>query len=160
MIHFDKHGYLLPPEIIEISLADFERYFVLDLADRGRRVEIFEIYLRYLSELYEVVGKEFFQLVNGSFTTKKELPGDIDLTTFVDYRICRDCEDEIIGIGNKWENERLIDCYIIPLSYQGHPRFIQSQLAYEYWRSLYSLSKPNEKGQSYPKGILKINFSK
>ena len=160
MIQFDEHGYLFPHEIIEISLADFERYFVADLPDKERRNEIFETYSQYLSELIEVVGKDFFQLVNGSFTTKKELPRDIDLTTFVDYRICRDCEDGIIQIGDKWENKRLIDCYIIPLSYQGHPRFIQSQLAYEYWRSLYSLSKPNEIGHACPKGLLKINFSK
>lgn len=160
MIQFDKQGYLFPHEIIELSLVDFEANFVLNLPDKDRRKEIFELYLQYLSELFEVVGKEFYQLVNGSFTTKKELPGDIDLTTFVDYRICRDCEDEIISFGNKWENKRLIDCYIVPISYQGHPRFLQSQLAYEYWENLYSMSKPDEKGDSKPKGLIKINFSK
>ncbi len=160
MIQFDKQGYLFSHEIIELSLTDFEANFVAKLPDKDRRKEIFEMYLQYLSELFEVVGKDFYQLVNGSFTTKKELPGDIDLTTFVDYRICRDCEDEIVKLGDRWENERLIDSYIIPLSYQGHPRFLQTQLAYEYWKNLYSMSKPDGRGHSNPKGLIKINFSK
>jgi len=37
MIQFDKHGYLFPHEIIEISLADFEQYFVANVPDIDQR---------------------------------------------------------------------------------------------------------------------------
>ena len=125
MIQFDKHGYLFPHEIIEVSLADFEQYFVADLPDKERRKEIFQTYLQYLSELKKIVGKEFFQLVNGSFTTKKELPGDIDFVTFVDYQIYRRSFEAIDNLNLKWENSEEIDCMILPFSYPGHPHFIQ-----------------------------------
>lgn len=160
MIQFDKNGYLVPYEIIEISLADFEQTFVTSMPEKEQRSKIFATYLQYLSELFEVVGKDFFQFVNGSFTTTKELPNDIDFVTFVDYRICRSCEEKIFKLGNRWENKKLINCYFVPFSYPGHPRFIQSQLAYDYWKNLFSSDREDFEGKSNPKGLIKISFQK
>jgi len=156
MIQFDKNGYIVPYEIIEVSLADFEKFFVSGLVEEKRRKEIFEVYLRYLSELFETVGKEFFQLVDGSFTTTKELPRDIDLTTFVDYRIYKQNFGAIQKLSEKWNRERMIDSYLVPISYPGHPHFAETQLTFEYWKSLFSFSRRESPNQS--KGLIKINF--
>lgn len=159
MIQFDKQGYLFPHEIIELSLAAFEAYFVTNLPDKDRRKEIFEMYLQYLSELFEVVGKDFYQLVNGSFTTKKELPGDIDFITFVNYRVYRNSFEAIDKLNLKWENSNEIDSMILPFSYPGHPHFIQCNILFETKKNLYGNSRPDQFGNVYPKGIIKIQFN-
>lgn len=159
MIEFDNHGYIKPYEIIEISLADFEKNFVSGMPDQERRNQIFQVYLEYLSELFEVVGRDFFQLINGSFTTQQELPKDIDFITFVDYRIYLKKEDEIERFLRKWENKGVADASVVPISYPGHPHFIHCQLILEKWNSLYSFSRIDEHDIQHPKGLIKIQFN-
>jgi len=43
-------------------LADFEQYFVANIPDIDQRQRIFGVYLQYLSELFEVAGKDFFSV--------------------------------------------------------------------------------------------------
>jgi len=160
MIHFDKNGYLIPYEIIEISLADFEQFFVTGLPELEQRRTIFEVYLQYLSELFETVGTEFFQFLNGSFTTTKELPKDIDIVSFVDYRIYRAKRKEIDLLSIKWDQKNEIDPFIVSLSYPGHPRFIQDQLSFDYWQDLFSHGRIDESGVFPEKGLIKIKFKK
>lgn len=80
-IQFDKHGLITPKEIIELSLDDFERIFVKERKAKVHRQQIFNEYLRNNEQIQQEVGAILFQFVNGSFTTLKDKPNDIDVVS-------------------------------------------------------------------------------
>lgn len=156
-IKFDKHELITPKEIIELSLADFERIFVKERTEKEHRQAIFEEYLRHNEQIKQEVGAIIFQFVNGSFTTLKDKPNDIDVVSFVDYRIYRKKEEQILELENLFEKFEKLDIHIIPKSYPGHPSFIEIQLMYEYWKALFSRTRELN-GTRLGKGLIKINF--
>lgn len=53
-----------------------------------RRKELFDAFIKYNEDFKKNCNLEVLhQWVNGSYVTKKAKPGDIDLVTFLDYRI-------------------------------------------------------------------------
>jgi len=154
---FDKHGLITPKEIIELSLGDFERIFVKERTEKKHRQRIFKEYLQHNKQIQKEIGTILFQFVNGSFTTLKAKPNDIDVVSFIDYRIYRKKEEEILQLEEYFDKFDKLDIHIIPRSYPGHPGFIEIQLMYEYWKALFSRTREmNRKRLS--KGLIKINF--
>ena len=51
-----------------------------------------------------------------------------------------------------------VDGYIAARSYPGHPHFIITQLNYEYWKDLFTQTKPDDNNQHFRKGLIQINF--
>jgi len=86
-LQFDKHGLIIPKEIIELSLVDFEHIFVKERKEKVHRQAIFEEYVRHNEQIQKEIGPILFQFVNGSFTTLKNKPNDIDVVSFIDYRV-------------------------------------------------------------------------
>ena len=157
-IQFDQNGLIIPKTIMDISLSDLEQIFVNERKEKIHRKKIFEQYLLHNEQIQQQVGDILFQFVNGSFTTLKEKPNDVDVVTFIDYRIFRSKEKAIDLLSKSWNGITEIDAYIIPKSYPGHPLFIQSQLMYEYWKTLFSRTREDDSGKRLEKGLLKINF--
>lgn len=157
-IEFDKHGLITPKEIIELSLADFERIFVKERTEKAHRQAIFEAYLKHNEQIKEEVGAILFQFVNGSFTTLKDKPKDIDVVSFIDYRIYNRRIKQMEHLLDEWEKNKLLDAFFAPRSYPGHLFFIQSQIALDYWKDLFSASKKTPILDRQPKGLIKINF--
>jgi hypothetical protein len=83
MLTFDEIGHVYPYQIIEMTLAEFEQEFVENMEDRAHRKHLFFNYLRFIEDFRSAFGGSFFQWVNGSFTTTKLLPGDIDVVSFM-----------------------------------------------------------------------------
>lgn len=137
-LQFDEHGLITPKGIIELSLVDFERIFVTEREEKIHRQKIFEQYLRHNEQIQKEIGIISFQLVNGSFTTLKAKPNDIDVVSFIDYRVFSKNEEKISPLMEKWKIEGNVDGYIVARSYPGHPHFIFAQLTYEYWKDLFS----------------------
>lgn len=156
-LKFDDNG-LLNAGIYDLSIEELELIFVKEQKEKVHRNRLFQQYLLYINDIKNRVGTILFQFINGSFTTLKDKPNDIDIVTFLDYRIFRDAKEEVNYLAEKWDSIQEIDGYIIPKSYPGHPLFIQSQLTYEYWFELFSLSRSNESGAGKKKGFIKINF--
>ena len=156
-ITFDKHGLISQKEIIEVSLEDLERVFVNEQVEKEHRARLFEQYLTYTKEIEQKIGAILFQFVNGSFTTLKEQPNDIDVVSFVDYRVYQQKTEMVERLAEKWANVSGIDGYVVARSYPGHPHFIYTQLTYEYWLELFSQTKPNEDGVFFRKGLIKLN---
>ena len=84
MINFDEKGHLYPYEIVETTLTEFETVFVQQMEDQAHRKKIFDGYLKFIDSLKTALNIPFFQWINGSFTTHKQFPGDIDVCTFID----------------------------------------------------------------------------
>ena len=87
MMQFDEHGHLKPYEITELTLPEFEAFFVDGLHDKVHRRVLFEDYLLFIEAIKKAFGVSFHQWVAGSFVTMKEFPGDIDTVTFLPHDI-------------------------------------------------------------------------
>lgn len=155
---FDNHGHITPYQIIEISLKEFEFFFVSSREEKNHRNKLFSAYLEYLAAIEKIVGPNFFQLINGSFTTLKLKPNDLDFVTFVDYQILSNCENAINLLSESGKEKYDLDGFFAPHSLPGHPYFINSQLLFEYWKNLFSFTRMNHEGNHLPKGLIKITF--
>jgi hypothetical protein len=157
-MRFDEKGYLQPYAVIETTLADFEHFFVQSLENREHRYRLFENYLRFVNALREAFDVPFYQLINGSFTTLREFPADIDLVTFIKFEV----------LNNKYplarhflENAKIlygVDGYFAATCRRNHYYYDTSLNDEAYWVNLYGRSREDENGLSYPKGIIKIQF--
>ena len=79
MLNFDENGYIVPGEPVIVDYKTFVREFVVN----DYRADIFSEYKGMLQELSELLVEGFSQWINGSFTTRKPRPNDIDVVTFI-----------------------------------------------------------------------------
>lgn len=83
ILEFDKGGYLQPSEAMELNLSDFKDTFVVNT----RRERLFDAYLNCMALLEDDNISWLYQWINGSFTSKKLYPNDIDIVIFLNERI-------------------------------------------------------------------------
>ncbi|GAB2548927.1 DUF6932 family protein [Spirosoma aerophilum] len=88
MIKFNEQGPITPPGVHSLTLDEFEEIST-KVDNQSHRRGLFNSYKRYLYELHKIVNQPFFQLIGGSFVTRKVYPQDIDIVTFVPYILQR-----------------------------------------------------------------------
>lgn len=85
MLNFNTQGLLVPDNNIEGDIIELETVFV-DGIGTAKRKELFDKYLSYSKSLKKICGEnDLLQWINGSFTTKKPEPKDIEIVTFIDH---------------------------------------------------------------------------
>jgi hypothetical protein len=84
-ITVDALGNPQPPLLRPMTLADFEMAYVRGQADQAIRQSLYQDYQRYLADFRFALGTNYRQWVNGSFTTSKPDPNDIDVVNFIPY---------------------------------------------------------------------------
>ncbi len=88
--HFDNRGNLFPYDIIRIeSLSEFEQTFVTVFPLSATRFPIYSGLLEYIQTLGDVLAETAYMgtwrlWVNGSFTTNKLNPNDVDVLSLLD----------------------------------------------------------------------------
>lgn len=88
--HFDSRGNLFPYDIIRIeSLSEFEQAFVTAFPLSATRFSIYIGLLEYLQALGDVLAETTYAgtwklWINGSFTTNKLNPNDVDVLSLLD----------------------------------------------------------------------------
>lgn len=154
-LQFDENGYL-PSGWMDENLTFLEHNFVKQFPDSVTRSRIFDNYLQYTQRFEQEVYPYFEQWIDGSFITQKENPKDIDLVTFLDYRVY-----ELRGetfMDRFWsfslENEG-IDAYIVKQYPQGHELFSAFMDVRNYYYKLFSTDRIDRS-----KGIIRLKFSK
>jgi hypothetical protein len=158
MMTFDEKGHVYPYAVIEMTMGEFKQVFVEGMEDKTHRKQLFTNYLRFTEAFQAALGIPFFQWVNGSFTTKKLLPGDIDVVSFIEYdQFARKLAvlDRFHSIG---KGSYDTDLHFAATCKWNH-RFYQRAVSDEaYWKDVFGFSKPDESDVRYPKGIIKIKF--
>jgi hypothetical protein len=100
-----------------LSWEEFVKIFI-DQPKMARRDKIFKEYNRYLEDLTEIIGNlSFTQWVDGSFTTKKTNPNDIDFVTFLPEDVYFRFESKLTLLTKPKVQvlyKGLIDAYIMP----------------------------------------------
>ena len=157
-MRFDEHGHLFPHQIIDLNLPDFEAFFVEHLPDSAHRRALFERYLSFVGDLKSTFRAPFFQWVDGSFITTKELPGDIDVVTFLPYELMTSHIQAVHRFRETSKQQYRVDAKFSPLCKWNH-RYYESAVEQEgYWKQLFGFSRPDDAAVRHPKGIVKLNF--
>ena len=158
MLKFDKNGYIYPYDIIELTLEEFEFYFVNELEDNAYRKDLFAAYLRFNEVIKKEIRVPYCQWIDGSFTTQKPFPGDIDVVCFINY-------DTFIKNGrffNRLAQQAKelfnVDAHFGTTASWRHRFYKRTLVDEEYWKEVFGSSRPDENLKKHLKGIIKINL--
>ena len=157
---FDSNGNL-PPGLIDISIKEFEKHYVLDFGGSSTRNKVFNGYIKYCRKMI-ILEVAIKQWVNGSFTTNKINPNDVDFVTHIDGTKA----DELDEIGQKKfidlhdrkqiKSKYLCDVFDPIFVYpKEHPDLFESTVnEINYW--LKYLGHDRNKN---PKGIIEVDLA-
>lgn len=156
---FDENGNL-PQGLIESNLNEFKNRFVNDFNGSTTRNEIFNGYIRFCNKFISnnIASKQW---INGSFTTEKTNPNDLDFVTHLDgVKI-----DELdVGQQNtlleifdnkKAKSECKCDVYFII----QYPEDLSDLFKHYKNREEYWLKQFGHDRNEYPKGIVEFDLS-
>jgi hypothetical protein len=157
-LNFDHRGHLIPYGPIRTTVEEVERVFVKPYPGSKTRSQLFEVYQQYVSELRDLIGP-FSQWIDGSFVTRSESPRDIDVLTFVDWKIM-DQPPQALSIFRQNTSGAFvgIDPYFIRVLPQDHPRFSNFLADRAYWLDLFSKTRKSRRGRRLPKGFVELTF--
>ena len=146
-ISFDSHGNPAPYSFVNLSVEECETLFVHNFPTSKTRVPNWSGYIEFTTQLKKIALHPLTQWIDGSFTTNKLNPGDIDLVSIInpiDFHpnIKEFDMNRSDGYPKKAYN---IDGYIIidlPASHQYYDR-IKAQK--EYWAEFLSSDREGNK---------------
>lgn len=147
MINFDTNGNIFPYEIIDVSLNVLKEEFIFN----RHREDIFEEYLNFCDVLKSMGVENFYQFIDGSFTTKKTFPKDIDVVTFVEADFFNKNAVKLLDLR---DNFNKIDCFFVPLYQPEERNYFVTQFGLFEWEQLFNTDREYK-----PKGILKVTFN-
>lgn len=136
MLQFDNTGFLIPAEPIESNLINFESNFVFN----ERRGRLFNVYLDFLEELKKLNIGNYFQRIDGSFTTRKPFPNDIDIVNFVDFDFHKMKLSRLYALKNYYKSCG-IDVYYEPFYPKNHILASTNTWQLDYWKEVYALGQ-------------------
>ncbi|RYD83002.1 MAG: hypothetical protein EOP53_02100 [Sphingobacteriales bacterium] len=159
MLVFTARGHLIPNLNIRASVDEIKLNFV-DTFATGKRQELFEKYKEYSEELKKVVAQdELLQWIDGSFVTKDNSPGDIDMVTFLPFEVVEKQEKALENFKYPLSlNNFGVDAYIVKTYPNNHPKYALYISDRAYWMEQFDKTKRNRAGNRYPKGFLEVFF--
>ena len=157
---FDNYGNLSPYEVIEIDIKSFQSFFVDNMENTEHRNKLFQDYLNYTKNLSKLVTNQYFQWINGSFVTQKTTPRDIDLVSFIDFRLIEKSHQELSSFVYPLSKEIYnVDAYIVKIYPDKDINAVYSKSDTLYWFHHFQKTRPNKNGEKYYKGFIKIDLS-
>ncbi len=153
MLNFDKNGYLVPFEEIETDINIAKNTFTFN----EHRTNIWQHFEAFILELQNMLQTSFSVWLNGSFTTQKPLPNDLDCVIFIDFEIYEIHKRALFSIKANYEIN--IDAYLVVKYPQNHQKYKIYQLDKQDWFYLFGNTKRDiYSGLHSPKGFLQLNF--
>lgn len=132
MISFDERGNPIPYAVISTTLVEIEASF----AGTPVRARLFEGLVRYNQDLNALLRADWRQWLNGSFTTLKPTPNDVDVVNFVLWSE-RLNENRTIFGERFWANHSkrhyLVDGHFVAEYPKNDPRHADTVEMTDYW---------------------------
>ncbi|WP_457641861.1 DUF6932 family protein [Persephonella sp.] len=157
-VEFDAYGNPRPYDFIELTLQEFKDIFVDGFNPRERREYLFKVYIKYIKDFFSVYGQSWEQWLDGSYTTKKENPNDIDGVGLIDGEFAIRHQEEIkkfFRIPDPYIKDVMdeygLDMYLIPIYPENDERHRITLNRIKYWKEWFSKDR-----QGRPKGIIKL----
>ncbi|MDD2229630.1 MAG: hypothetical protein PHY48_09480 [Candidatus Cloacimonetes bacterium] len=156
-MNYDTKGNLTPYQQIEIDAKEFESSFVDSYPDSKSRTIIFNGYCQYQTELIKIVRADITQWINGSWTTTKLDPKDMDLVNIIPH----DClinstlqsiyQKELTSENGSSQTYN-VDAYIVVMLPETDPRYtVLTKEPLEYWHKWWGHDRQNN-----PKGYVAL----
>jgi hypothetical protein len=156
LLEFNSKGLLVPSINLSTSLLEMKSVFV-DAIDSKIRPIIFEKYMQYSITLKALLdGANYFQWINGSFVTLEKNPRDIDLVSFIDFKLVEQKEKELEIFNTLSKKDRMLDVYIVPIYPKSHPQEFFSTSDKLAWLDKFGKTRRNRNGVRLEKGFLEI----
>ncbi|WP_291125268.1 DUF6932 family protein [Flavobacterium sp. UBA6031] len=134
---------------LDITDAELNRIFLEPFADKTRREYLLNRFSA-LTDKFKETGLSAEVWIDGSFSTHKQDPGDIDVIFFVDENqlniLSADKQRIIIELNNRTHSNIRYNCdvFIVPN---------QNFNLRSYWRGWFGFSRDEE-----PKGIIRLHI--
>jgi hypothetical protein len=155
---FNSRGFLMPYQKINSTVQEIEDVFVEQQPNSETRRFIFDNYQSYLFDFQQFITPNFTHWLDGSFTSKKLNPNDLDFVAFIDHRIYEQKEEAIFTLVEKYGYLKL-DNYISQVFPPNHPRYLETLNYMDYWKDLFSSSRRDpETNLQAPRGFIEIIF--
>lgn len=155
-LRFEENGNLYPYEAIITDLSTFKVFFVDNFPHSITRRELYANYLRYNSELKNLLGIDFIQWINGSFVTTKENPNDIDFVSFIPHEIMEKYEQELDEFWSFSLENKGLDAYLLATYSADHSFYPAVEIQKTRWITRFSYTKPEQNTMVLNKGFIQI----
>lgn len=155
MLQFNPNGYLEPYEAIETDLAKAQTFLVWNEI----RSLIWTNFEAFLRELQGILQSSFEIWLNGSFTTKKENPNDLDLVVFVDFQAYETHEKNLLQFKTlSYRKSQKLDVYFVKKYPENHKFRFVYELDRKEWLFAFSRTNPNKTKSIHLKGFFELKF--
>lgn len=161
MLTFDPKGFLVPDRVISSSLEELQTVFVKERSDETRS-QLFDNFLHFCRKLLADLNlSEVRAWVNGSFTTRKRNPNDIDIVLHLPFETLQRYE---ALLRTEYDNKHVLaslrlDVYIVAVFPEGHPSNFLTRSDQAYWVEKFTKTRPDNRRIVYKKGILELNIN-
>ncbi|MDK2042086.1 DUF6932 family protein [Aliarcobacter butzleri] len=153
-ISYDKNGNICPYEIIQLSHDECVINFIEDFNNEPKRKENWGNLIQYNKDLKQLINSILIQWIDGSYTTKKQKPNDIDVVSFIDsinFKEQLKAFDMNLSLGYP-KFKYNIDGYIVIKFPKGTVYFDKITLdRYNYWKKWFGTDR-----EGNPKAIIEI----
>lgn len=156
--NFDENGNL-PLGCYKPTFEEIKERFVNNFQSSNSRSSIFDGYLEFSIRICDEMPSAMIQLLNGSFTTDKENPGDIDFVIIFDGECLTPKEiDQWSHFMNNKTIKDTYHCHSFPLvKYDSsksdlYKYYLKKK---EYWLDCWGSDRNDN-----PKGIIKVKMDK
>lgn len=152
---FNATGYL-DAGLHEMTIDDFETAFVTPFPYSTTRSNILVGFVKHHNELSALLSS-FEQFVDGSFTTNKNDPNDVDLLVMADGdlidSLSEDDKNRFAALVNGKETQKthLCDAYFLPVYPDSHPQHQNGRAMRKYWMGEFGFDRSD-----VPKGIVQL----
>ncbi len=151
MLNFDENGYLIPFEEIETDINITKSTFTFN----EHRTNIWQHFEAFILELQNMLQTPFSVWLNGSFTTQKPLPNDLDCVVFIDFEMYEILEKELQKFKSlKYKKENFLDIYFVKIYPKDHKKKIFEDFDLTEWFFLFTKTRT----KNIKKGFLKLKF--
>jgi hypothetical protein len=142
-----EHDPLLPPGLHDVTVAELDNHFLSEFSDSVTRPGLIAGLRAFLDALRRV-GVTCEVWIDGSFSTYKLDPNDVDLVVFASPQdldqLDPDKQEFFAGLMDRLDARRKFGCDVL-FAVAGDPNFRS------YWRGWYGFDRHER-----PKGIAKL----
>jgi predicted nucleotidyltransferase len=152
----NKDGYL-PQKRFKIDLKEFEDKFVY-VDDTSKREMLYEKYKSFCKRFEHIIIKVW---VNGSYTTGKKLPGDIDMAVhfdalkFENLSLMSLAEKQAFTNREGIKKRYMLHSLLVPVYPNNHPAHAITKMQSEKWEKLFF--KDTRNNPPVIKGYVELN---
>jgi hypothetical protein len=156
-MNFDSNGNLIPYDILKTSYRNLKYHFVECFPLSKTRKTINAGHTQYITDIFNEIIDEWIQWIDGSFTTQKIDPNDVDVLNILEWT---DSLNDKAEQFNKFmtlhgsKDLYSVDGYFVFKYNASDERHEYYQDRINYWKELFSQDR-----SGHPKGFVQLNIS-